>query len=58
MNDIIEAQTLHLGPVVKPLEKLFVALVDELFVSSFCHLYLYFYLYALTNTCKSNKKSL
>jgi len=46
MDDVIEAQTLHLRPVVEPLEKFLIALVDELFVSSLCH------------NCKIIKKSL
>jgi len=39
MDNVVEAQTLHLRPVVEPLEKFLIALVDELFVSSFRHIY-------------------
>jgi len=52
MNDIVEAQTLHLRPIVEPLKKFLVALFYELFVSSFCHLSPH----SLINICKSNKK--
>ena len=52
MNDIVEAQTLHLGPVVEPLEKFLIALIDELIVSTLGPLDRKFCLYTLTITAK------
>jgi len=39
VDDVVEAQALHLRPVVEPLEEFLIAFIDELFVSSFRHIY-------------------
>nr|DAI46047.1 MAG TPA: hypothetical protein [Caudoviricetes sp.] len=46
MNNVIKAQTLHLGPIIESLEEFLVTFIYKLLISSFRHLFYINMLYA------------